>query len=203
MTSLKWLTFLLGSLTATLSPALLDLFISSDTSICSKIAFLLLGNSDHVAVLVSINFPSNSKRDVLFHHIAYGYSHTDWGGVCDHLRDVPWEDIFKLGASVNFVSGFRLELMDASLISLIISLFFHLEITFNLYQQNKSSESTVKFRQARNCCQRVLEAAEFSYVNKTKEPFTSDELGSKDFWQIAISVLNKLKSAIPPLFCVW
>ena len=23
----------------------------------------------------------------------------DWEGLPDHLRDVPWEDIFKLGAS--------------------------------------------------------------------------------------------------------
>ena len=23
----------------------------------------------------------------------------DWDGLCDHLRDVPWEDVFKLGAS--------------------------------------------------------------------------------------------------------
>ena len=68
MTLLRWLTFLLGSLTATLSPALLDLYLSSDTSICSKIAFLLLGNSDHVAVLVSINVPSNSKRCPLSSH---------------------------------------------------------------------------------------------------------------------------------------
>ena len=22
-----------------------------------------------------------------------------WDGLCDHLRDVPWEDIFKLSAS--------------------------------------------------------------------------------------------------------
>ena len=26
-------------------------------------------------------------------------THADWDGLCDHLRDVPWEDIFKLGAS--------------------------------------------------------------------------------------------------------
>ena len=32
------------------SPALLDFFISSDASICSTIAFLPLGNSDHVVV---------------------------------------------------------------------------------------------------------------------------------------------------------
>ena len=29
----------------------------------------------------------------------HDYSCTDWDGLCDHLRDVPWEDIFKLVAS--------------------------------------------------------------------------------------------------------
>ena len=33
----------------------------------------------------------------MFHSIAY--SHADWDGLQDHLRDVLWEDIFKLGAS--------------------------------------------------------------------------------------------------------
>ena len=36
--------------------------------------------------------------------------------------------------------------------------------------------------------------------NKTKESTTSQKPGSQDFWQIANSVLNKGKSAIPPLF---
>ena len=98
MTLLRKLTFLLGPLTVILSPALLDLFISSDTSICSTMAFPPLGNSD-VVVSVSIDFPSNSQQDALFHCIAYDYSHADWDGLRDHLRDVPWEDIFKLGAS--------------------------------------------------------------------------------------------------------
>ena len=79
------------------TPALLDLFISSDASICSTMAFLPLGNSD-VVVSVSIDFPSNSQLDAPFHRIAYDYSHADWDGLRDHLRDVPWEDIFKLGA---------------------------------------------------------------------------------------------------------
>ena len=41
------------------SPALLDLFISSDASICSTMAFPPLGNSDHVVFSVSINLPIN------------------------------------------------------------------------------------------------------------------------------------------------
>ena len=58
------------------SPALLHLFISSDVSICSTITFPPLGYSDHV-VSVSIDFPINSKREALFHHIAYDYTHDD------------------------------------------------------------------------------------------------------------------------------
>ena len=81
------------------SPPSLDSFISSDAIICSTIAFPPLGNSNHVVVSVSIDVPSDSQQDALFHCIAYDYSHADWDGLCDHLRDVPWEDIFKLGAS--------------------------------------------------------------------------------------------------------
>ena len=81
------------------SPALLDLFTSSDTSICSAMTSPPLGNSDHVVVSVPINFPPNSQQDVPFHCIAYDYSCADWDGLHDHLRDVPWEDIFKLSAS--------------------------------------------------------------------------------------------------------
>ena len=62
-------------------------------------AFPPLGNSDHVVVSVSIDFPINSKWDALFHCIAYYYSRANWDGLRDHLRDVLWEDIFKLSAS--------------------------------------------------------------------------------------------------------
>ena len=69
-----------------------------------------------------------------------------------------------------------------------------------MHQREKSSDSKVKFRQASNRCKRVLEAAKFAYAHKTKESIISQKLGSRDFWRIANSVLNKGKSAIPPLF---
>ena len=81
------------------SPALLDLFLPCDTGVCSTMNFLSLENSDHFVTAVSIDFPSNSKRDTLFYHISYDYSSADWDGLFDHLRDVPWEDLFKVGAS--------------------------------------------------------------------------------------------------------
>ena len=92
------------------SPALLDLFISSDARICSTMAIPPLGNSDHLVVSVSIDFPTNSQRDAPFHRIAYDYSRADWDGLHDHLKDVPWEGISTLGDSAvasEFCEWFR------------------------------------------------------------------------------------------------
>ena len=46
----------------------------------------------------------------------------------------------------------------------------------------------------------VLETTKLTYATKTKESITSQKLGSSDFLQIANSVLNKGKFAVPPLF---
>ena len=195
----------------------MDLCLSSDTSICSTKAFPPLGNSDHVVISVSIDFPINSKQDTLFYCVAYDYSCADWDGLHGHLRDVPWEDMFKLSASVvasEFCEWFQVGIdlyiphrkyqvkphsspwFSAACAAALV----HRNHFFHLYQQNKSSESKVKFRQASNCCKRVLEAAKLPYATKTKESITSQKLSSQDFWRIANSVLNKGKSAIPPLF---
>ena len=196
------------------SPALLDLFLSSDASICSAMTFPPLGNSDHVVVSVSIDFPTNSQQDVPFHRIAYDYSLADCDGLQDHLRDVPWVDNFKLSVSAaasEFCEWVQVGIdvyiphrkyphsspwFSAACAAAIV----HRNHFFRLYQREKSSDYKVKFRQASNRCKRVLEAAELTYAKKTKDSITSQKPGSRDFWRIANSVLNKGKSAIPPLF---
>ena len=67
------------------SPALLDLFLSSGSSICSTMAFTPLENSDHVVVSVAIDFPSDSQQDAPFHCIAYNNFHADWDSLHDHF----------------------------------------------------------------------------------------------------------------------
>ena len=180
-------------------------------------AFPPLGNSGHVVVSVSIDFPINSKQDTLFHRMTYDYSHADWDGLCDHLRDVPWEDIFKLSASAaasEFCDWVQVGVdvytphrkyqvkphSSPCLSAACATAIVHRNHFFRLCQLKKSSESKVKFRQASNRCKRVLEAAKLAYATKTKEPITSQKLASRDFWQIANSILNKSKSAISPLF---
>ena len=84
---------------------------------------------------------------------------------------------------VNFMSGFRLELMhiyiphrkyqvkphssswfSAACAAAIV----HINHFFRLRQREKSSDSMVKFRRTSNHCKRVLEAAKLAYANKTK-----------------------------------
>ena len=176
-----------------------------------------LGNSDHAVISVSIDFLPNSQWGAPFHYIAFNYSHADWDSLCDHLRDVSWEDIFKLSASAaasEFCEWVQVEInvyiphrkyqikphLSPWFSALCAAPIVHRNHFFHLYQQKKSSESKVKFRQVSNHCKRVLEAAKLAYANKTKESITSRKFGSRDFQQIASSVFNKDKSAIPPLF---
>ena len=199
------------------SPALLDFFLSYDASICSTMAFPPLGNSYHVVVSVSIDFPSNSQRDAPFHCIAYDYSRADWDGLRDHLRDVIWEGIFKISASAAgskfcewvqvgidvYITHRKYQIKPHSspwFSAACAAAIINRNHFFRLYQKDKSSDSKVKFRQTINRCQRVLQAVKRAYANKRKESITSQKLGSRDFWRIANRVINKSKSAIPPLF---
>ena len=176
-------------------------------------AFPPLRSSDHVVVSVSIDFPSNSKQDTPFHLTAYGNSCTDWDYLCDHLRHVSWEDIFKLSASVaasEFCEWVHIGIdvhiphhkyqVKPRLSPWFSAAFAYAKVHgnhfFRLYQTEKSSDSKVKFRQPSNHCKRVLEAAKLAYANKTKESLTSLKLGFWDFGQIAKRIFSKGKSAI-------
>ena len=133
------------------------------------------------------------------------------------MRDVSWEDIFKLSACITASEfcewvqveidvyiphgKYQVKLHSFSWFSAACAFVIaQRNQFFHLYQQNKSSELKVKSRQTSNRCKRVLQAAKLAYVTKTKESITSQKLGSLDFWQIANSFFSKDKSAIPPVF---
>ena len=112
--------------------------------------------------------------------MAYDYSCADWDSLRDNLRDFPWEDIFKLSASAaasescEWVQAgidvyiphckYQVKPHSSPWFSAAQAAIVHRNHFFRLYQQNKSSESKVKFRQASNRCKRVLEAAKLTYA---------------------------------------
>ena len=111
------------------------------------------------------------------------YSCGDWDNLCHHLINVPWEDIFKLSASATasefcewiqvridvYIPNQRYHIkphtspwFSAACTVAIV----HRNCLFCFYQQNKSSQSEVKFRQGSNHCKSVLEAAKLPCANK-------------------------------------
>ena len=117
------------------------------------------------------------KWDDLFYCIAYDYSCADWDSLCDHLRDVHGKISLnsELLLLMNSVSGFMLANIRSSLTHLHG---FHLHCIV---------------------AKRLLRLPNLRMVIK-QESIISQKLGSKDFGQIASSVLNKGKFVIlPPL----
>ena len=162
------------------SPALLDLFICSDPSI-----FLQWLSLHWEILIIIVVFPSNTQRDAPFHCIVYDCSWADWDGLRDHLRKVPWKNIFKLSASAA-ASEF------CEWVQVVIDVYVphrkyqvkpHSSPWFSaacaaaivhrnhrLYQQNKSSESKVKFRQASNRCKGFLKLPNLLMLIKQRLP---------------------------------
>ena len=145
-----------------------------------------------------------------FHCMSYDYFCADWDGLCNNLRDIPWEDVFKLSFSAAasefhewiqvgvYVyiphSKYQVKLHSSSWFSVACAAtMIHRNYVFLLHQQNKSSESKVKFRQTSNCSKRVLEAVKLAYANKTKEFIPSQKLGFGGFGRIANSAFSRGK----------
>ena len=95
--------------------------------------------------------------------MAYDYSCADWDGLRDHLRNVPWEDIFKLGASAAaidfcvwvqvgidvYITHCKYQVKPYSspwFSAACAAATVHRNLFLRLYQQKKSFESKGKFR---------------------------------------------------------
>ena len=157
--------------------------------------FSPLGNSYDFVVSVFIDFPINSKQDALFHCISYDYFHANWDAFCDHLRDVPWENIFKASASVaasefcDLVQvgidvyiphcKYQVKLYSSPWLSAACAAaIVHRNPIFCLHQLNKSPKSKLKSRKASNSCKRVLEAAKLAYAHLFPETWLSEPLAN-------------------------
>ena len=155
---------------------------------------------------LSFHLLSNKlKTGCPFHRIAYDYSCTDWDCLRDHLRDVPWDDIFKPSAPAAAAASEFCEWVQVGIdvniphrklqIKTHSSQWFSAPSAtaivqrnhfFPLHQQNKCSESNVKFWQASDHCKRVLEAAKPSWTTKTKSTSLHRNLALRTFGELLI-----------------
>ena len=131
---------------------------------------------------------------------------------CDHFRDAPWEDIFKLGALA--VASEFCEWVHVGIDVYILhrkykvkphsSLWFsaacaavtvHRNYSFPLYQKDKSSDSKLKFRQARG----FLKLPNLHMLIKQKSPLRPTNLAVVNFGKLLIvfsTKVNLLTSSI-------
>ena len=168
---------------------LLGLLLSSDTSICSTVTFHQLGNADPVATQFQslFNRSLNSKWNAPFNYVACGYSCANYNGPCDHLREAPLEDIFKLSTSAAAASGFCWWVVDE----------IKVYTSYCKYQVERhsspwfpdagapaiihsSSESNIKFMWASNCSKSFRSCQNLQMLIK-KGSITFQKLGSQDF----------------------
>ena len=105
MILLRWLTFLLGSLTVTQTVLLFWIYFFL-VALVSVLQWLFLHWEALIMLLsVSIDFPINWKQDTPFHHIVYDFSCADWDGFCDNLRDVQMFSHKNMLLMLTFLKG--------------------------------------------------------------------------------------------------
>ena len=158
--------------------------VSSNTNqipiIFFAVVFTPLKNFGHIVFSVSIDFPSNSNEKAPFRCTALGYSYADWDSLWNYLRDVPWEDVFKLGGpSAKFCEWiqFRSDIDCRYKVKPHTSVWFSAAFAATMVQKshflyfpqhNKSSAFKVKFRQSSNCCKKVSEVTNLVLQIKQK-----------------------------------
>uniref|UniRef100_T2M7Y8 Man(5)GlcNAc(2)-PP-dolichol translocation protein RFT1 n=1 Tax=Hydra vulgaris TaxID=6087 RepID=T2M7Y8_HYDVU len=151
-----------------------------------------------------------------YHRTTYYYPKADWDSFRDFLRDGPWANVFSLSADkcASYVTSWIQAGMEAFVPSRRCQVKPHStpwfspscaaaisnrNHFFHLFQKNNSLENKRLFIIARNRCKKVLSDAKLHYSQFTKSRILSQKLGSKDFWKIFNSIINKGRSNIPSL----
>ena len=198
------------------SPSLLDLFLTSNPSICETSSSGPLGKSDHVVVNMQISLSTKGAPEPPYHRTLFSYDRGDWDSFRDFLRDVTWIEVFKLDGErcTSEVASWIKAGIDAFVPSrkfqqrphsspwfspACAAAIAHRNHFFRVYQCEQTAESKQRFRRSANECKRVIESAKLQYMEQTHERIASQKIGSRDFWRIYNSVANKGKSSVPPL----
>ena len=194
---------------------LLYLFTCIHPEDCHANGLSPIGNSNHCLVSVDISFQSPVATAPPIYRTVCQYGKADWDGFRDFLNDVPWSYVLSLDP--NSAAAELNEWINMAIDAFVPPKKFQLKAYtaavhpclccsncpsyyFNLHSCTKTDESHRLFKLARNRCKRVLDQAKLEYAEHVRNNISIQQLGTRDFWRTANSVLNNNKSAIPPLF---
>ena len=145
-----------------------------------------------MVVCVDVKFVINSTKEHPYHCTVYSYCKADWGGLSDHLRDVPWLDIFmhdatytakvKIGIDCYIPHRmFQLKHHSSPWFTPCAAAIAHLNHYFHQYNRNVTPKNKKLFCDSHNHCTRVLKDARSNYAETA--------IRSCDIWGICNSVL--------------
>ena len=202
--------------TANHFPSLLDLFLTSVPEFCTPTRLPPLGSSDHCVVSVSIDMPSKCSSEVPFHRTSYRYAQADWDNFRSYIADGPFNFFFKFRASklTSLISdwirnGIELFIPHKTyqqkphsqpwFTAACAAAIAHRNHFFHEYNRNPSNVSKSNFRTASNRCKYTINQAKTNYANLIKLRIEAQNLGTREFWRITNSVMNRGKSSIPTI----
>lgn len=196
---------------------LLDLFLSSIPENFSHKVSSPLGTSDHCVVSVKCN-QVLSTPSVPYHRTVYKYSKADWCGFRSFLSQIPADLI--LSDNVHKSAQELSEWLQIGMKAYIPHRSYQVkphsqpwftpecaaaicqrDHFFHQYRRNRIAANLDQYRAARKHCKETLHEAKSRYASHVRDSIAKQKLGSKDFWRIYNSVMNRNKSTIPALNC--
>ena len=194
---------------------LLDLFLTTTPENFNHAVRSPLGSSDHCVVTAKYKQVS-STPSAPFHRTVYKYSQADWCSFRTFLSQISGDILVK-----DDVHKSALELSEWLQIGMKAYIphrtyqvkphsqpWFTPECAaaicqrdhfFHQYKRNSSAGNLDQYRAARRHCKETLHEAKSRYALHVRESIANQKLGSKDFWRIYNSVMNRNKSSIPAL----
>ena len=199
MTLLRWLAFLLGSLTVTLTVYSVWIyfcsvwFISSDTSICSAMVFSPLGNSDHVLVSCCFHWLSiKLKMGCLL------TSHSWWlfpcwmGQTSQSFESYSLGDIFKLLYVYITHCKYQVKPLSSWFSAGCAAAIFHRNHFFVCTNIMNILNLKVKFSQASNYCKGFFKLPKLHVLINLKSPSLPGNLALRTFYELLIVFSKKV-----------
>ena len=152
-----------------------------------------------------------------FHRTVWQYSKADWCGFRSFIRDIADKILSEsVHKSAHELSEWLLTGMETYIPHRTYQVKPHSQPWFtpecaaaicqrdhffHQYRRNRNADNLNQYRAARRHCKETLHEVKSRYASHVRDSIATQKLGSKDYWRIYNSIMNRNKSTIPALNC--